>query len=254
MVHIIRRIIGTLIGIGFIVYGTGMLLSHVMFGDPRDEQRALEAAEQYVASQYPEMDLSAVHAGLMIWGDDTYVITIASPSSEDTRFYVTVAADGTILSDEYDDVLSGMVTFNRLNEEYRPLVETALISLPFDYKLYEDVLTVYEGEESPYEALDPATLLLDHDYDIHAIGRDYGSLFVAVEDEAATAIRASALMRDVKRALDEADVPFRTLLLTIQDGNESFYSGRVTPYSIDAEGLEEQLKQNNIDWVTGLNE
>lgn len=58
------RFIGTLIGAGLILYGIGTLLSHTLFGDPRDEQRALAAAEQYVATTFPELDLSAVHASL----------------------------------------------------------------------------------------------------------------------------------------------------------------------------------------------
>ncbi|TCI48053.1 MULTISPECIES: hypothetical protein [unclassified Exiguobacterium] len=243
-----RRFFGTLLGAGLILYGVGMLLSHTLFGDPRDERRAIEAAEQYVTSTYPEMDLSAVHAGLMIWGDDTYVVTIASPSSEDTQFYVTVSPDGTILSDEYDDVLSGMVTFNRLNAEYRPLVEKALLSLPFDHDLYEEVLTVYEGEGSDEEALDPATLILDHPYDIKQIGENHGSLFISIEGEDATARHASERMREIKRVLDEADVPFRTLLVTIQDGRDSFYSGRVNAEDIDDDGLAERLQRNDNEW------
>ncbi len=240
-----RRFIGTLIGAGLILYGVGTLLSHTLFGDPRDEQRAIAAAEQYVATTYPHIELSAVHAGLQIWGSGAYVVTMASEVSEDTQFDVVVNGDGAIIDDYYDDVFTGMVTFNRLHAEYRPLVETALRSLPFEHDLYENVLTVYEGEGSAEEALDPATLILDHPYDIKQIGRDHGSLFIWIEGEDAIAQHASERMRDVKRVLDEADVPFRTLLISIQDGNESFYSGRVNAEDIEEDGLAEQLQRND---------
>ncbi len=240
-----RRFLGTLIGAGLILYGVGTLLSHTLFGDPRDERRAIAAAEQYVASTYPHIELSPLGAGLQIWGSDTYVVTLVSQASEDTQFDVVVNGDGAIIADYYDQVLSGMVTFNRLNTEYRPLVETALRSLSFKHDLYEEVLTLYEGEGSAEEALDPATLILDHPYDIKQIGRDHGSLVIWIEGENATAQHASERMRDVKRVLDEADVPFRTLLISIQDGNESFYSGRVNAEDIDEEALAERLQRNH---------
>lgn len=244
-----RRFLGTLIGAGLILYGVGTLLSHTLFGDPRDEQRAIATAQQYVTTNYPHIEVSAVHAGLQIWGSDAYVVTFASQTSEDTQFDVVVNGDGAIINDYYDDVLSGTVTFNRLHAEYHPLVETALRSLPFDYELYEEVLTIYEGEGSAEEALDPTTLILDHPYDIKQIGRDHGSLVIWIEGEDATAQHASERMRDVKRVLDEADVPFRTLLISIQDGNKSFYSGRVNAEDIDQEGLVDRLQRNHKEWM-----
>ena len=182
-------------------------------------------AEKYIAQTYPEKDFQIVDSYHVLL-DDYYVVEIQSPSSRDTHFAITY--DGLIPELSYDhyesSVLSGITIRGRLIEEYDALIQQTLGDYPGMYILKGDfcVYTDHYGSSSYFspEGLDPATLELDREYDVGAMGWDYGTLQIWVLDEEdnINTERICELLTDMDRRLTEAGVGYRFIEFRIASG------------------------------------
>ena len=65
------------------------------------------------------------------------------------------------------------------------------------------------------DALNQDELILDHIYDIPALGRQAGHLILYLEEEPATFEAAADIMLDLKARFDEAGAPFAAMDLTL---------------------------------------
>lgn len=237
-----RRFIGSLIGIGLILYGSFTLLSHFLFGHPKDEQFVRQVAATYLEDHHRDQSLEITSATRMMWGSDLYLLTIDSDTSIDTHFELHITADGDITFNDYANVTSGMNTFDRIHDAYRQLVGPAL---PEHVHLSDDVLIPKDGPDSPEESLDSQSLRLDQDYDIQDIGANHGSLFISVDAPVVTVNRAAFLLRDLKHNMDAAGVPFRTMSVTLRGEEDWFYTGSVSREAIDSPELEQIIQRQH---------
>ena len=72
------------------------------------------------------------------------------------------------------------------------------------------------ASEVPDYALNQDELILDHIYDIPALGRQAGHLILYLEAEQVSFESAANIMLDLKARFDEAGVPFAAMDLTVQ--------------------------------------
>lgn len=71
------------------------------------------------------------------------------------------------------------------------------------------------ASEVPDYALSQDELILDHIYDIPALGRQAGHLILSLEEEPLTFESAANIMLDLKARFDEAGAPFAAMDLTL---------------------------------------
>lgn len=71
------------------------------------------------------------------------------------------------------------------------------------------------ASEVPDYALNQDELILDHIYDIPALGRQVGHLILSLEEEPLTFESAANIMLDLKARFDEAGAPFAAMDLTL---------------------------------------
>ena len=134
-----------------------------------------------------------------------------SPTSIDSHFTLGLSMTGRILWDGYHSVESGWNTWERLNGEYRALVDTVLDDPDFGLNVFigfGDLWMEHEyGEPWPPYIL-YSDLELDGDYDIRQLGKACGRLTLYVRQDEVSVEEAAQILLDTRRALDEANVPF----------------------------------------------
>ena len=201
-------------------------------------------AEKYIAQTYPEKDFQIVDSYHVLL-DDYYVVEIQSPSSRDTHFAITY--DGLIPELSYDhyesSVLSGSTIRGRLIEEYDALIQQTLGDYPGMDILNADfcVHTDHYGSSSYFspEGLDPATLELDREYDVAAMGWDYGTLDIRlVADENAINLDGTYdTLIELDRILTEAGIGYRYIELRLFASTDPKEPIHFTIYDVTHEDL-----------------
>ena len=122
--------------------------------------------------------------------------------------------------DTYDHVLSGWNTALRLDGEYRALADRVLedpafpINATLGTAVWRSIPTellnsTKAASEVPDYALNQDELILDHIYDIPALGRQAGHLILYLEAEQVSFESAANIMLDLKARFDEAGGPVR---------------------------------------------
>ena len=229
--------------------------ANAFLGNPVSWMLAKHAAEKYLAEQYAGTDyqLSGVNYSFK---DAKYLAYVESPSSPDTHFGIMLTGWGTLVYDEFENyVTSGWNTWQRLDEEYRELVDSILDDPDLPYKItigFGSICTQGEmGEEFQQSWLDMSTLELDGKYDIRETASRYGKLVVYIEDAETTEERAAELLLDLKKRMDAANVPFARVDFSLEafrpeQGGTQISQDRVdlmmVPYEeICEEGLAEKV-------------
>ena len=187
-----------------------LLFSNALVGNPVSKFLAVRSAQGYLASQYPGSDL-AVESATFNFKDGNYIVRVASPTSIDSHFTLGLSMTGRVLWDGYHSVESGWNTWERLNAEYRALVDAVLDDPDFAYNVhigFGDLWMEQEyGEPWPPYLL-YSDLELDGDYDVRELGRACGRLTVYVRQDEVSAEEAAQILLEIRRALDEVNVPF----------------------------------------------
>lgn len=184
--------------------------SNGLLGNPVSKFLAARAAREYLAGQYPGADyqVESVNYSFKFGG---YTAAVVSPTSIDSHFTLGLSMTGRILWDGYHSVESGWNTWERLNGEYRALVDTVLDDPDFGYNVFigfGDLWMEHEyGEPWPPYIL-YSDLELDSDYDIRQLGKACGRLTLYVRQDEVSVEEAAQILLDTRRALDEANVPF----------------------------------------------
>ena len=184
--------------------------SNGLLGNPVSKFLAARAAREYLAGQYPGADyqVESVNYSFKSGG---YTAAVVSPTSIDSHFTLGLSMTGRVLWDGYHAVESGWNTWERLNGEYRALVDTVLEGPGFAYNVhigYGELWMEQEyGEPGPPYIL-YSDLELDGDYDIRQLGKACGRLTLYVRQDEVSVEEAAQILLDTRRAMDEANVPF----------------------------------------------
>lgn len=190
-----------------------LFLVNAFVGNPISKLLAQNAAEQYIAEQYNDRDFQIETVKYDFKGSN-YKVRVVSPSSQDTHFSVSVSMTGKIGYDSYESVLNGWNTYQRIEQEYRKLVDTLLDSENFSIesdiaygsiKITEQESVVGVGVNY---GIDPSKLILDYNYDIKKIGKTAGEIVFYAIDDVITIERASQLILQLRQEFDQAGIPF----------------------------------------------
>lgn len=201
-------------------------------------------ATAYIVQTYPDNDF-VVDDAYYVFKDNCYRVKVHSPSSQDTYFYLTYDYKNYDLTrDSYDSqVVGGENTLARLQEDYAVLIDECLSPITYlcyisgDFCKYSES-TSHDGYFSP-EGLEAATLILDKDYDIGALGSQYGYLEVTAILPAEKVNISSALevMREIDQQLAKSNVGYYLMKITLQDASFLDYTVQFTLYGVHPEDL-----------------
>src|SRR5699024_3807083 len=102
--------------------GVGLWISNSFVGNPISKMIAKTAAENYITEQYADQDF-VINDVFYNFKDGYYHADVTSPSSIDTHFSIYISGSK-VSDDSYEnDVLSGRNTYERIDREYRDMVD-----------------------------------------------------------------------------------------------------------------------------------
>lgn len=196
------------------------------FGNPVSHRLARSSAEHCLEENFAGIDYEIVDSGFdMKTGG--YYVDVLSPGSRDSHFVIYCDGLGRYRANTYEDVTSGYNTFSRLNTEYWDLIKKNLPYSQFDISIgfgdlraagYYEVFnyTNEAGEVNEYSlwkdyGLDISTLVLDGEYDIRQLGRDYGKLCIYIHDPEVSVERAAEVLLELKAYMDAQGLPFHAI-------------------------------------------
>ena len=222
---------------------------------------ATRTAKAHLEEVYGDTDFVIEKIGFN-FKDTDYYAHIMSPSSEDSSFSLRIGMWGQLLLDTYESrVLAGDNTRNRLNMEYRALVDEVLEAPDYPFTTfiaYGDLEIGFapagvdvEEDRWPghYVVLDKVEL--DKKYDIYELAKKAGCLVIYVEDEEVTIERAAEVLLELKELFDRKNVPFVSIDFVLEYPRKpeggNIKEGRINVegflYSdIYAEGLVERVR------------
>lgn len=203
-------------------------MGNAFLGNPVSHMLASRTARQFLAEQFPGSDYEIVKVNYSFKTGDYYA-HVESPSSRDSYFSICLDMLGKLKYHSFDSVEDGWNTAQRLDQEYRKLTDTVLKapSLPYDnqsiYSIMYGSLEITSREywedpnitDIPVYALIQEDLILDHDYDIKALGAQAGHLILYVNSETLTYEEAARIMLDFKDRFDKAEIPFYAMDFTL---------------------------------------
>lgn len=199
-------------------------------------------AEAYIAAQYPGNDF-IVEDAYHVFYSNFYRVDVRSTSSPDTHFHLMFNPHTHELEiDSYEiRVVDRYNTRERIEQEYHDLVEQSLSELTYLHSLETDFTSYREnssddGFYSP-NGLDSSTLILDHDYDVAAMGTDYGYLEITVIEDAKNidGKRALEILTEVDAQLAKHGVGYTLVEITLKNSETSFRE--LSIYGITPEDL-----------------
>ena len=214
----ILKLIALILALVLIVGIAGFADSLV--GNPISNHLAVKGTESYLSAQYSGTDYY-IDRTVYNFKDGNYHSFILSPSSADTAFTVIADKFGRVLYDTFSSVTAKENTARRLEGEYRELTDTILNSPSFPYAgdIVFGTLSIYpkQAMEDPHVTDIPSyaivqdDLILDKEYDIRTLGAQAGRLVIYVEEDHISAERAAEIMLDIKRLMDQVEIPFRVM-------------------------------------------
>lgn len=221
----------------------------------RDNPVSLKLAEfsaaRYLRSQYPDSgyEISSAAFKEKEGGKyEYYCVHISAPQGVDGSFELRYNAFGKLQQDTYQDsVVRRGSTASRLSEEYQTAVSSALSSMPMDdceeFSCSAGLRSKLRGEPpndvEGYMIRDE--LELNGIYPVAETGAKAGWLRISAKVECCDPEKMAQLLLRIRKTLDQAEVPFRTVALTLWSDSGSRYQKLALsqfPYSaIYEEGL-----------------
>lgn len=238
----------------FLIY-----IANGLVGNPISKYLAVKSAEKYVAQTYRDTDfiLGEVTHDFKTGG---YYARVTSPSSEDTHFSFELDQLGEVKHDYYESrVLSGWNTWERLNTSYQELVDTVFSSSDFPYESEIDYGMIERYDDSQKEiGINMSSLELDQEFDLTQIGKAYGEIVFYAQSEEISVEKASEVLLDITRILDENSVYFKQIDFVLQkpwvEGQANLDRSQVSIEDflytdIYEEGLEQRVQKAH-DYIT----
>ena len=230
-------------------------------GNPVSKILAKNAVKNYIAETYADRDFIIEEVNYN-FKDMGYYAHIKSLSSIDTYFSVSISMLGKIKYDSYENVLDGWNTYQRIEDEYRQMVNRVFSSAEFplvsdiDYGTIEimEKDTIVGFDEANY-GIKMSNLELDKKYNVKELAKTAGHIVFYAQDEEISFKKASEILLTLKEFLDKADVPFYAIDFVLEkprNEDETPNEDRTTIntanflYSdIYEEGLDERLEQEH---------
>ena len=234
-----------------------------LVGNPVSRWLANRALNNYVEEHYADLNLNTERFGFD-FKSGGYFAYVRAEGSLDTAFYIDMDMLGNVTWDSYDTwVTSGHNTENRVQEQYRELVDSVLDSATFPYE--SDIMGGMLDFEQDREVGDPhdysyaiprEELVMDKEFsfsEILDLGKRAGILTVYVNEDTVTVERAAQIMLDIRKIFDEAGVPFYRLDFVLQyprpEEGEPWPEGDVRAdilyEDLYEEGLEERIQESH---------
>lgn len=200
-------------------------------------------AAAYIAQTYPGNDF-IVESAYYAFKDNSYVVSVRSQSSEDTRFSIRYDYQTyEFLSDSYvSNVTGGTNTRARLLETYQQRVTDALQTLPGLRSTFVDFCRFSQQESVGLHftpaGLDSATLTVDQPYD-ETLGSRYGylELNILTDAQSCNLQTATELLLEADRLLTESGVGYYVLEINLEDAPWPDTTTEFTLYSVRSEDL-----------------
>lgn len=209
--------------LGFILIVGILWVANGFIGNPISKLLADKEAEKYIHETYPDMDLEISKAAYN-FKTGGYNVFVELPSSLDTHFSLEISPTGDIRWDSYEGYVSGKFnTWDRVNMEYRKMVDDVFESNDFIYKSEINFGELKLKEKESYESFGPLyglnleELELDKIYDIKELGKKNGHILLYIEEDQIDVTNASKLLLDVKRIFDNKSVQFYAIDFTLQE-------------------------------------
>lgn len=207
----------------FILIGIILWFANGLVGNPISKMLANKSANEYIEETYPGMELE-IQDATYNFKNGNYYVNVKSPTSIDTYFSLDISPTGKVLWDNYEgNVLGKFNTWNRINTEYRKMVEDIFEANDFPYESDIDYGDLKLKEKDLNESFGPdygislEELEIDRKYDIEEIAEKSGQIVFYTEDIKVDAQRASEILLDIKRIFDEKDVPFYAISFSLKE-------------------------------------
>lgn len=196
------------------------IFANAFFGNPVSSFIAKVVADNYVDENYPSEGYE-IEDVRYSFKDGCYHAYVSSEEHVDGDFTVYLNSFGGVDYDDYSYRVEerGNVS-DRLFLLYRARVGEVLDSEDFPYEThiaYGDLeFDCEEGEEFPEDAMDRSELVNGAEYDIDALGKTNGTLVLYIDTDRADISKASEILLEVRRIMDEAGVTFARVDLTVR--------------------------------------
>lgn len=197
-----KKIIAAIIA--FVLIGVVLFLANGMVGNPVSKMLANKAAKKHVAEYYSDLDLELEKA-FYNFKDGRYNVKASSTSSIDTHFSLNYSWAGKLEYDDYEVlVLSKWNTFQRIDSEYRKLIDTKIkTKMDLDERDF-----IYGGFSKEH---DFSELEIDKKYNVKELAKEQGHIQLTMERETRdVAVMVETLIR-VKEIFDEEDISFNNI-------------------------------------------
>ena len=240
------------------------LFANALVGNPVSKALATRTAKRHLAENYPTYVLDRVGYSFK---DGNYYAHLTDPDQIDGDFSLSITPAGKLRWDSYEDrVLSGENTRSRLTQEYRDLVDAALEGpaspLPVDFgggdlECWSRESLELEFANAPDYAPDYALITeeleVNGTYDVRELGALAGHLDYYLEEETPSLEGLAHWLLEIRRLMDEAQVPFVDIDLSIrylrdEEGSRpdsDVYVLRFPYKEIYEEGLLQRVEQAN---------
>lgn len=227
----------------FAIIGGLLVIANGLVGNPISKMIVNKKAKEYVNKNYNDLDLRLEDA-VYNFKDGRYFVRARSDKSIDTHFEINFTGTGKVHYDNYkDNVLSKWNTWQRINSEYRKLVDIVVDDFP-------DTIDIAYGQ-----LLDKnnnfSHLELDKKYDIKEIGRNQGHLVLYFETQYQDKETMIDGLKYAKEIFDDYNLPFYSVDITLQkpkDEKQNYEEGlMVKDFLYDdiyKEGLERRVEKN----------
>lgn len=190
-------------------------LANGLVGNPVSKLLAKRTAEKRLEEVYGDTDFY-IDSVSYSFKDGGYYAHIKSPTSIDSDFGFRITMGGELKWDDYEtSVLSGWNTWQRLDREYRELTDKVFASRQFPFESdicfggLDKLLPDQDVDEPEVELPEPReALVVDKEYDIQKLGKQYGELTVYIQDEEVTAERAAEMLLELKELMDARGATF----------------------------------------------
>lgn len=242
----------------WILIAAALYVGDMFLGNPISYGLVRWHSQRYLRETYPELELRVDSIYHDWYNGGGYDVRVVSDTSRDTKFELAYGRLGKLHWDGYAyTVESGRATLSRLYEEYSDLVTEALSGIPGKHSYHPSlsVIDEYTGTPVPLSTgIEMSGLQLDRDYDVAAMGEDYGCLSISsyVEEASLTVENAAEYLLQVKAALDEAAVGVHTidLFMIVQntkDPNQSIGINGITMADLETENVKARLEEMRLE-------
>lgn len=197
--------------LAFILIGGILFMANGLIGNPISKMMASRTSKKYVDRQYKDMDLQ-VEDPVYNFKDGRYYVDVKSNRSVDTYFQLYYTWSGKLDYDSYEDaVLSKWNTWQRIDSEYRKLVDSK-IEGKMDLKERDFIFAELLDKNDNFSHLE-----IDEVYDIREMAKTLGGVTVHLEREDRDAKIMADTLFQIKKIFDKEEIPFYHIDIDINE-------------------------------------